>query len=222
METSNSHHYGPEAHGIDRTAQWWCEVTRRPGSSDAIACVYAPGSPSFQPLMTLTLPADDLDETESVGHHAIRIARPLARLVSNPGDAPAMEELKGLLSATGPLGDHSSGGWYRLLEWLPGAQATSDLEQLAPLDFIGNVIPDDLWTVSMVADFLGFTGASAHGSARKWLSRKKIESEGREPGRRGQSQYSARLVQAAKESSPGSGRRGAAREGGRFAGADGS
>jgi hypothetical protein len=220
VETSHSNHYGPEWHGIDRATQWWCEVTRRPRTDDAIACVYAPGSPEFTPLMTLTLQAGDLDEAESVAHHAIQIMRPIARLVGHRGDAVAVEELKELLSAAGPLGGHSSRGWHQLLQWLPDAQAAPALDQLAPLELIGDGAPDDLWTVSMVAAYLGFTGDSAQGSARKWLSRKKIESEGREPGRSGQSQYSARLVRAAKEASPGSGRRGAARSGGRFASAD--
>ncbi|KAA6200106.1 hypothetical protein F2B00_22180 [Streptomyces parvus] len=73
----------------------------------------------------------------------------------------------------------------------------------------------------MVAKFLGFTGPSANGSARKQLSRWGIESQGREPGRRGESQYSADEVQAKHAARPGRGRHGAARDGGRFAGPQG-
>ncbi|MEU6054177.1 hypothetical protein ABZ829_27625, partial [Streptomyces xanthochromogenes] len=126
------------------------------------------------------------------------------------------------LHAEGPLGSASSRSWHNLLQWLPEAQAAPSLDRLASLDLIGHGAPDDLWTVSMVASYLGYTGDSAQGSARKWLSRKKIESEGREAGRRGESQYSAQRVRAAKESSPGSGRHGAARSGGRFTEADSS
>lgn len=77
--------------------------------------------------------------------------------------------------------------------------------------------PEELWTVSVVAAYLGFTGKSATGSARRQLSRWGIAAVGREPGRSGQSLYPSAQVRAAHEARPGSGRRGAHRsEGGRF------
>lgn len=76
---------------------------------------------------------------------------------------------------------------------------------------------EELWTVSVVAAYLGFTGETATGSARKQLSRWGIAAVGREPGRSGQSLYLAAQVRAAHEARPGSGRHGATRtEGGRF------
>ncbi|MEU2427749.1 hypothetical protein ABZ619_43380 [Streptomyces sp. NPDC007851] len=77
--------------------------------------------------------------------------------------------------------------------------------------------PEELWTVSVVAAYLGFTGDSATGSARKQLSRWGIAAHSREPGRSGQSLYLAAQVRAAHEARPGRGRHGATRtEGGRF------
>ncbi|MFJ8159013.1 hypothetical protein [Streptomyces sp. NPDC094468] len=76
---------------------------------------------------------------------------------------------------------------------------------------------EELWTVSVVAAYLGFTGKSATGSARKQLSRWGIAAASREPGRSGESLYLAAQVRAAHEGRPSPGRRGAARgEGGRF------
>ncbi|MEU8718447.1 hypothetical protein [Streptomyces sp. NPDC048663] len=76
---------------------------------------------------------------------------------------------------------------------------------------------EELWTVSVVAAYLGFTGKSATGSARKQLSRWGIAATSREPGRNGESLYLAAQVRAAHEARPGRGRHGAARsEGGRF------
>jgi hypothetical protein len=80
--------------------------------------------------------------------------------------------------------------------------------------------PAELWTVSMIAEYLGYTGDAATGSARRWLSRQGLEPVGREPGRRGESQYFEHLVRAARERSPGSGRREAPRVDGRFVRAD--
>ncbi|MEU3521374.1 hypothetical protein ABZ770_40055 [Streptomyces sp. NPDC006654] len=75
----------------------------------------------------------------------------------------------------------------------------------------------ELWTVSAVAAYLGFTGESATGSARRQLSRWGIAAHSREPGRSGQSLYLAAQVRAAHEARPGRGRHGASRaEGGRF------
>ncbi|MDX3329684.1 hypothetical protein PV405_34380 [Streptomyces sp. ME02-6979-3A] len=77
----------------------------------------------------------------------------------------------------------------------------------------------ELWPVSQVAAFLGFEGPSASGSARKQLSRWGFTAEGRAPGRGGESLFAADQVQAAHAHRPGRGRHGAARTGGKFAGA---
>lgn len=73
--------------------------------------------------------------------------------------------------------------------------------------------PVKLWTVSEISAYLG----QSTGSARKWLSRMGLSAAGREPGRAGQSLYASDQVTAVRTYSPGSGRRGAARVGGRFA-----
>jgi hypothetical protein len=76
---------------------------------------------------------------------------------------------------------------------------------------------EELWTVSVVAEYLGFTGGSATGSARRQLSRWGIAAVAREPGRGGQSLYRAAQVRAAHQARPGRGRHGARRsESGRF------
>ncbi|MCX4605446.1 hypothetical protein OG402_33815 [Streptomyces anulatus] len=216
VESSFSANYGPEHHGVDVAAQWWCEATRRPRRGDAVAAVSAPGAGQARPLLQLTLNADDLDEAEAVGHYAIRIARPLTRLVADGDDGAALGELKGLLSSAGPLGGGSSAAWHRVNEWLPAARAAARVQDIPELELLGYGRPVELWTVSMVAKFLGFTGPSANGSARKQLSRWGIESQGREPGRRGESQYSADEVRAKHAARPGRGRHGATRDGGRF------
>lgn len=206
IESSFSHDQGPAHHGIDIAAQWWCEATRRPRFGDAIGSVFPPGADLYKPLLNLTLCADDLDETEAVGHYAIRITRPLTRLIADRDDAGAREELKALLAPSGPMGNQSQGAWHRLLEWLPVAAACSTVGDIPALELSGQRGPVELWTVSMVAKYLGYTGAAANGSARKQLSRWGITSEGREPGRRGESQYPADQVKAAHASRPGSGR----------------
>lgn len=206
IETSFSHDYGPAHHGIDIDTQWWCETTRRPRFGDAMASVAAPGTGLYQPFLSLTLWADDLDETEAIGHYAIRIARPLARLAQDRSDTEAMEELKALLAPTGPLGNRSQGAWHQVLQWLPDAANASWVGDIPTLELSGQGGPVELWTVSKVAEYLGFTGDSANGSARKQLSRWGLKSEGRQPGRRGESQYAADQVKAAQARRPGRGR----------------
>ena len=74
----------------------------------------------------------------------------------------------------------------------------------------------ELWPVGKVAEVLGYTGVSAAGSARKQLSRWGLTAAGRAPGRGGESLYAADKVKAVQAHRPGSGRRGAARAGGKF------
>jgi hypothetical protein len=77
--------------------------------------------------------------------------------------------------------------------------------------------PYDRWTISQVADHLGYQGASATGTARKAMSRWGLSAVGRAPGRGGESLYAADQVQAVHAARPGKGRHGAARsESGRF------
>jgi hypothetical protein len=85
-----------------------------------------------------------------------------------------------------------------------------DIDAYAGRDF-------ERWTISQVAEHLGYTGASATGTARKQLSRWGLVAVGRAPGRGGESLYAADQVQAAHAARPGKGRHGAVREGGRFA-----
>ncbi|WP_331723415.1 hypothetical protein [Streptomyces atratus] len=78
----------------------------------------------------------------------------------------------------------------------------------------------DLWTISQVAEYLGYSGDSATGSARKQLHRWGFAAAGRAPGRGGESLYAADQIIAAHAHRPGKGRRGAARSSGKFAAAE--
>lgn len=222
IETSNSQHYGPEASGIDIATQWWCEATRRPNGGDAIVTVTAPGEGLWAPLLNLVLPAHDLDETEAAAHLAIRIARQVVRLIADRGDADAMAELKELLSPLGPMDAGSQRAWHALLEWLPGMTESQRVPGLRfpVLNLAGYGVASELWSTTEVAAYLGYSGPSAEGSARKQLSRWGLTSAGREVGRRGQSQYVAAQVRERHENRPGSGRRSATRKGGRFTTSD--
>ncbi|MGW2740529.1 helix-turn-helix transcriptional regulator [Streptomyces sp. NPDC001288] len=72
------------------------------------------------------------------------------------------------------------------------------------------------WTVSQVADRLGYEGSAASGTARKQLSRWGMLAVDRAPGRGGESRFASDQVMALHEARPGRGRHGAQREGGRF------
>jgi len=65
----------------------------------------------------------------------------------------------------------------------------------------------ELWPISRVAEYLGYSGTSATGSARKQLHRWGISPASRAPGRGGENLYPADQVQAAHASRPGQGRR---------------
>ncbi|MGW0948496.1 hypothetical protein ACWD4O_38900 [Streptomyces sp. NPDC002623] len=196
-----------ERHGIDPATDWWCETVRRVRRGDAIACLYPPGADRYSPLIELSLGAEDLYEAEAVGHRMIRLGRILVRLLADVDDQDAWQALKG---------KGLPNGYPRLVrEWVAGYGQLGLQCPALTLDCAGR--GGELWTISMVAERLGYSGPSATGSARKQLSRWGIVSQGREPGRRGQSQYLASEVQAACEAGPGKGRHGATRgTGGRF------
>ncbi|WP_331762232.1 hypothetical protein OG612_44845 (plasmid) [Streptomyces sp. NBC_01527] len=80
----------------------------------------------------------------------------------------------------------------------------------------------DLWPISQVAEYLGYSGSSATGSARKQLYRWGLTPAGRAPGRGGESLYAANQIVAARALRPGKGRHGAQRVGGRFTSTDGT
>lgn len=65
----------------------------------------------------------------------------------------------------------------------------------------------ELWPISRVAEYLGYEGPSATGSARKQLHRWGFAAEGRAPGRGGESLYTADQIQAAHTHRPGQGKR---------------
>ncbi|WJV44530.1 hypothetical protein [Streptomyces flavofungini] len=69
----------------------------------------------------------------------------------------------------------------------------------------------DHWPLSQVADYLGYQGPSAQGSARKQLSRWGLQAISRAPGRSGEGRYAADQVQAAHGARPGRGRWAASR-----------
>ncbi|MEV8606180.1 hypothetical protein AB0465_40670 [Streptomyces griseoviridis] len=87
--------------------------------------------------------------------------------------------------------------------------ALEDLDAYVARDF-------ERWPISRVAEALGYSGGSATGSARKQLFRWGISAVGRAPGRGAESLYAADQILAAISVRPGSGRRGASRQGGRF------
>ena len=64
----------------------------------------------------------------------------------------------------------------------------------------------ELWPISKVAEYLGYSGPSATGGARKQLSRWGVTAEGRAPGKGGESLFAADQVQAAHQHRPGRGR----------------
>ncbi|EGX60121.1 hypothetical protein SZN_09371 [Streptomyces zinciresistens K42] len=73
------------------------------------------------------------------------------------------------------------------------------------------------WTISTVAAYLGYTGPSANGSARRQLSRWGLGQVDRAPGRGGEGRFAADQVTALHTARPGRGRHGAQRsDGGRF------
>lgn len=64
----------------------------------------------------------------------------------------------------------------------------------------------ELWPISQVAEFLGYEGPSATGSARRQMQRWGFTATGRGPGRGGESLFVADQVQAAHAHRPGRGR----------------
>ena len=74
----------------------------------------------------------------------------------------------------------------------------------------------ECWTISQVAEYLGYQGPSATGSARKQISRWGLCSVKREPGRTGENLYAADQVKAAHTTRPGKGRHNASRQGDKF------
>ncbi|MFE0777810.1 hypothetical protein [Streptomyces sp. NPDC058861] len=72
------------------------------------------------------------------------------------------------------------------------------------------------WTITQVAEHLGYQGRSVTGSARKQMYRWGLHPVGRSAGRDGENLYAADQVRAAHAARPGSGRHGASRTGGRF------
>ncbi|MFF9559322.1 hypothetical protein ACF1DY_26325 [Streptomyces albus] len=73
--------------------------------------------------------------------------------------------------------------------------------------FLAREEQSDLWPISQVAKYLGYSGSSATGSARKQLHRWGITPAGRAPGRGGENLYPADQVKAAHASRPGRGYR---------------
>ncbi|MFE2823506.1 hypothetical protein [Streptomyces sp. NPDC059271] len=195
-----------ERHGIDPARDWWCEAVLRTRRSDAIASLYPPGASRHQPLVDFILGAEDLYEAEAVAHRAIRVGRSIAALLADQSDAAAWQSLKGL--GLPPGHTESIKSWIRAVEELG--------HRWEPLVLEASGWAGEMWTVSMIADFLGYEGASATNSARVWLSRKGLKPQGRQTGRRGQTEYDAELIRQAKEASPGKGRHGAQRKRGRF------
>ncbi|GAA4088399.1 hypothetical protein [Nonomuraea soli] len=119
--TSNGWDHGPDHHGIDTATSWWCEAAYRPRHNDAMAEVHAPGLPR-QGVVTVFLPADGLDDTESTGSYAIDVTPMLMRLRADCGEREAWGSLKELLSSSGPMSSTSQRAWLRVREWLDEAE----------------------------------------------------------------------------------------------------
>ncbi|MEU3978364.1 hypothetical protein [Streptomyces bacillaris] len=123
-----------------------------------------------------------------------------------------------LRNAGHPLG--RNGGLFQRLAaagYLPADRVVCGVRQWRPetIDaFLAR--PVTLWTVSHAAEYLGYTGSSAGSSARKQFHRWQLKPVAREPGGGGESLYDADQIKALHAARPGSGRRGAARTGGKF------
>jgi hypothetical protein len=74
-----------------------------------------------------------------------------------------------------------------------------DLDAYAARDY-------ERWPLSQVAEYLGYTGPSAAGTARRQLSRWGLLAVDRAPGRGGENRFAADQVQAAQAARPGRGR----------------
>jgi hypothetical protein len=127
------------------------------------------------------------------GERSITISRDAWIMLQKAGNAPAPRH-------------YAAGGLMPLWH-------VDDLDAYLARDF-------ERWPISRVADELGYTGPSATGSARKTMSRWGLYPVGRAAGRGGETVYAADQIQAAQSARPGKGRRGAAREGGKFAAPD--
>lgn len=75
--------------------------------------------------------------------------------------------------------------------------------------------PVEPWTTEQVAAHLGYTGDAAQATARKRIGRWGLSAIDRDPTSGGK-RYAADQVRAAHQASPGKGRHGATRDGGRF------
>ncbi|MFJ8856731.1 hypothetical protein [Streptomyces sp. NPDC102437] len=113
-------------------------------------------------------------------------------------------------------------GWIRLqkagnapaprhyaLDGLMPLWHVNDLDAYATRDY-------ELWPVSWIAEYLGYTGTAASATARKQLSRWNVFPVTRQPGANGEHMYADDQVRALHAHRPGKGRHGAARDGGKF------
>lgn len=183
---------------------------------------------------SVTPPEEWLErQAHGLDHDVYPIAGSLDPLIRLPGRVPSADAARDdrcltLAAVRDYLGDvHglllSADGWSLL--WKAGhlpAPRHYALGGRMPLWHVDDIDayarrPYERWTVSQVADHLGYQGSSAAGSARKQMSRWGIHPVGRDRGRGGESLYAADQVQAAHAARPGRGRHGAPRgRGGTF------
>ncbi|MFL4497379.1 hypothetical protein ACJ6WD_40005 [Streptomyces sp. VTCC 41912] len=123
-KTSTSEDHTPTEKGIDPARQWWAEAVRRPRYGDARATVTPPGAEEHEYLLSVVLPADDLDDAEETARYAINIARQLVTLAADPRSPEALAALRLLLSPDGPQASHSQASWYKVRCWIDEVRAT--------------------------------------------------------------------------------------------------
>lgn len=92
------------------------------------------GTTVYDPILRVSLPADDNDDAEATGQYAVRVARHLANLLTDDDQAreEAIAGLKPLLAPTGPMSGHSATAWLRLRTWL------TDCRSLTTMELIGD------------------------------------------------------------------------------------
>lgn len=150
-------------------------------------------------MMTVKKVIDDYDKRNIGIIHGTRFTWVHGYQVTHPAPGPDGATIPSSVYLTDCYGDE-----------IPGSYGARDAE-------VRVIVTEPSWTISRVAEYLGYSGPSATGSARKQLSRWGVSAVGRAPGRGGEALYRADQIQAAQSARPGKGRHGAPRDGGRFA-----
>jgi hypothetical protein len=131
--TSHDDPVDPRTAGINPATQWWADACHRPRLRNARVVITPPGAQPGGDFLTLTLPADDIKDTEAAARYALDIARQLIQLATDTDDDAPMARLKELLSSDGPMGGQSRAAWHQVLGWLNDMRA-GNWRELLPLE----------------------------------------------------------------------------------------